>query len=155
MGRSVPAGQAGARALARRGTPTRRLAGTGKPLLASGAELDVWYDGSGRGGNVAQLTKGAQPRYVAGERVAAVRFDGEDDYLHRGVGTRELGNFTLVLAVAPRTNIGGFRALISAAQTGKNDYVTGLNVDFGTVRIRGIRRAQRRGAGVRRDAQPA
>jgi putative heme-binding domain-containing protein len=103
----------------------------GRPALASGDEVDVWYDGSGRGGHVAQGVKGSRPRYVAGEHAAAVRFDGENDYLHRGTGKTEVGAFTAVLAVAPRSNVGGFRAFVSASELGKNDFVTGLNVDLG------------------------
>ena len=103
----------------------------GKPELVNGNDLDAWYDGSGHGRHFTQAVRGAQPKFVAGEKAAALRFDGENDCLHWGAGRQELDRFTLVLAVAPRSNTGGFRAVFSAAETGKNDYVTGLNVDLG------------------------
>ena len=68
---------------------------------------------------------------MAGGHAAAVRFDGENDYLRQGAGVREFDRFTVVVAAAPRANPGGFRALFSAAETGKNDYITGLNLDLG------------------------
>src|SRR5687767_9811555 len=103
----------------------------GKPPLGNGSDLDVCYDGSGHHRHFSQSIKGAQPRYVSGKQAAAIRFDGENDALHRGPNRQELGHFTAVVAVAPRSNAGGFRAILSATETGKNDYTSGLNVDLG------------------------
>ena len=102
----------------------------GKPALAHSGQLDTVYDGSGHRRHFSQSVKAAQPRYVSGERTAVIRFDGEN-FLHRGPVKHELAAFTMVIAAAPRSNAGGFRALLSAAETGKNDYVSGVNIDLG------------------------
>jgi putative heme-binding domain-containing protein len=102
-----------------------------KPELAGGDAMDVWYDASGNGRNFAQVVRASQPRFVAGGRSAAVRFDGENDYLSSGAGPGDLDHFTLIMAVAPKSDAGGFRAFFAANQTGKNDYLTGVNVDLG------------------------
>src|SRR5262245_47792686 len=50
-------------------------------LLVSGAEMDVWYDASGGGLDFVQAVRESQPRcLVVGDR-AAVRFDGQNDFL--------------------------------------------------------------------------
>jgi len=106
-------------------------AAQGKPDLIDGTAVDVCYDGSGRRRHFAQTVRAAQPKLVAGESAAALRFDGEDDHLASIAGPASLERFTVVIAAAPKSNPGGFRALLSAAELGKNDYGTGLNVDLG------------------------
>src|SRR6266508_287190 len=102
----------------------------GKPPLASGMLLDVCYDASGNGLNLGQRVHDAQPRYVRAGEHAAVRFDGKDDHLGLSGRSRTVEEFTLFVVAAPRSNAGGFRALVAAHETGKNDYTTGFTVDL-------------------------
>src|SRR5688572_15405146 len=73
-----------------------------RPPLASGNDLDVFYDGSGNRRHFFQSFRAAQPKFVGGEKAAALRFDGENDHLHCAAGPRELERFTLILATAPK-----------------------------------------------------
>jgi putative heme-binding domain-containing protein len=101
----------------------------GRPLLDDGALLDVWYDGSGNGLHIVQRLRDAQPRLVTAGARAAVRFDGKDDHLGLTRLNRTLDAFTVFLVAAPRSNAGGFRALLAAHQLGKNDFTTGFTID--------------------------
>src|SRR5439155_16530669 len=67
----------------------------GKPVLASGALLDVCYDASGNGLHVGQRIREAQPHYVRSGKHAVVRFDGKDDHLGLTGRNRALDEFTL------------------------------------------------------------
>ena len=61
---------------------------------------------------------------------AAVRFDGKAAHLSVTNVNRSLKSFTLFLVASPRANAGGFRGLIAANATGKNDYTTGFTCDL-------------------------
>jgi putative heme-binding domain-containing protein len=102
----------------------------GKPPLVNGAALDVAYDAAGSL-HLAQPVKDAQPHFVAAAGKAVLRFDGKGTFLSRTGPERTVTDFTLFVHAAARSNGGGFRAFFAAAETGKNDYVTGLNVDLG------------------------
>jgi hypothetical protein len=100
------------------------------PSLPSGAPLDTWYDGSGNSRHVVQNAPAARPRWLAlGER-PIVCFDGEDDFLAVAGLHVAIENTTVFIVAAPRSNLGAFRALLAFNAQGKNDYVTGLTVDF-------------------------
>jgi putative heme-binding domain-containing protein len=102
----------------------------GLPPPVPGAALGVWYDGSGQRLHLVQRVAEAQPRFVRKGRHAAVRFDGKDDHLGLAGLGRTLKAFTLFMVTAPRSNPGGFRALVAANETGKNDYTTGFTCDL-------------------------
>src|SRR5262249_29943625 len=76
---------------------------------------------------------------------SVVRFDGVDDLLVWKSSGLALEDFTLFIVASPHSNGGGFRAFFSANAGGKNDYLTGLNLDqsagsqteFNTVNIEG------------------
>ena len=102
-----------------------------RKMPAPGGALDVWLDGSGRGRNVVQRVADAQPRWQQTAGGAFVRFDGKDDWL----GAANLGagfeKATVFVVAAPRANPGFFRGFVSFAETSRNDYATGLNLDLG------------------------
>ena len=99
----------------------------GRPEVSDGARVDVWYDASGHGRHLTQPREEAQPRFLYG----ALRFNGDASYLERaGLGTR-LRDFTLFVAAAPLSNVGGFRAFVAMHQQGQMDYTSGVNVDMG------------------------
>jgi putative heme-binding domain-containing protein len=102
----------------------------GKPPLTRGAALDVWYDASGNGLHLGQRLPNARPRYLPAGDLAVVRFDGTDDWMGLTRGDRRLDELTAFLVAAPRSNAGGFRALLAVHETGKNDYTTGFTIDL-------------------------
>jgi putative heme-binding domain-containing protein len=102
----------------------------GKPILRDGSPVDVWYDASGNGLDLVQLTRTAQPRYLPAGDLAVVRFNGTSDCLGLTGLKRSLDEFTIVVVAAPRTNPGDFHGFFAINETGKNDYVTGFNLDL-------------------------
>jgi putative heme-binding domain-containing protein len=103
----------------------------GKDPLATDRPLDIWYDGSGRGRHVAQKQRGSRPVYVEADGHAVVRFDGQDDHLQLADLASEYRELTIVVAAAPFSNAGQFRALLAMNRTGVNDYLSGLTLDQG------------------------
>jgi len=101
------------------------------PTLADNAELDIWFDGSGRESHLNQAVVEARPRWRRQGAAAAVVFDGKDDFLAASNLRTALTNATLFIYAAPLSNVGGFRGLLGMNQFGRNDYTTGLNVDLG------------------------
>ncbi|MEW6157703.1 MAG: hypothetical protein AB1813_09735, partial [Verrucomicrobiota bacterium] len=102
---------------------------------AGGGAIATWPDASQRKRDVSQPDPKFRPRVVVPMTNApgaiAARFDGVDDRLISTQAKLALTNFTLVLVAAPHSNGGGFRALFSGNARGRNDYVTGLNLDLG------------------------
>ncbi|HUF62377.1 MAG TPA: ThuA domain-containing protein [Verrucomicrobiales bacterium] len=107
-------------------------AAAGRPALPpNGALLDSVYDASGNRRHARQPAAGAQPRSVGEppER-RQIRFDGDDDFLFVQ-GPDNLETCTLFALAAPASNAGGFRAVASSNQAGRNDYESGFNLDLG------------------------
>ncbi|MBI2926291.1 MAG: ThuA domain-containing protein [Verrucomicrobia bacterium] len=104
--------------------------------LAERDAVALWPDGSGHKRDLAAPTSDARPASItnlagATAALSVVRFDGVNDRLARQGTGLTISNHTVVLVAAPASNAGGFRALLSANAPGKNDYVTGLNLDLG------------------------
>jgi putative heme-binding domain-containing protein len=102
----------------------------GKSALHDGSPVDVWYDASGNGLHLVQQLSAAQPRYVMAGDSAVVRFDGLAAFLSLTGLNRSLDEFTVFVVTAPHSNPGGFHGILAANETGKNDYVTGFNLDL-------------------------
>jgi putative heme-binding domain-containing protein len=102
----------------------------GKPALRDGSPVDVWYDASGNGLDLVQQVRASQPRYLPAGELALVRFDGIDDSLGLTNLNRSLDEFTVFVVTAPRINPGDFHGFFAINETGKNDYVTGFNLDL-------------------------
>ena len=101
------------------------------PTLGDGAEVDVWFDGSGSGFNVSQGTGAARPRFRLHGDGAAVAFDGKDDSLAASNLGLTLSNATLFVHAAPISNAGGFRGLVAVNEFIRNDYTSGFTLDLG------------------------
>ena len=108
--------------------PAARTARTRPALKES---LDAWLDGSGKARDVAQSSADAQPRWRQTPGGAFVRFDGQNDLLSATQLGLSLEKATVFVVAAPRANPGKYRGVIAWAETGKNDYVSGLNLDLG------------------------
>ena len=96
----------------------------------SDSAVGVWLDKSGKSRDLSAPSPGEAPRLIKEGGAAFVRFDGEGSRLqgHWGLQT---GDLTVVLVFTPRSNRGGFCALFSGSEPAANDYVSGINVDFG------------------------
>lgn len=93
--------------------------------------LDQWLDSSGSGLAAVQQAAGSRPVFHADGTEAFVSFDGKDDFLPITGPRRLTPAATIFVLAAPRGNPGGFSALFSTAEAGKNDYTSGLNLDLG------------------------
>jgi putative heme-binding domain-containing protein len=89
------------------------------------------FDGSGSRLDLVQRNGEAQPRLVALQDRAVLRFDGKDDCLERSSAHLKLEAATIFLVAAPASNLGGFRGLLSGNQSGVNDYTSGFTIDLG------------------------
>jgi hypothetical protein len=103
----------------------------GLPALASGSGVDHLLDSSGKGRHLTQLLANARPRLMREGAKAFLVFDGNDDALATSALRGETAEATIFVMAAPRANPGGFRAFLSLGRAGGNDFVTGLNLDFG------------------------
>jgi putative heme-binding domain-containing protein len=101
------------------------------PEVAPGQTLDVCYDASGQRRHVEQKTPGARPSLVTNDGYTALRFDGEQQHLTRGGLNSSFKAITIFLVTTPRDNAGDFRGFLAINQAGRNDYVSGLNIDQG------------------------
>lgn len=101
------------------------------PPLTEGAEVDIWFDGSGRGSHLNQGLPEARPRFRLQGGNAVMQFDGKDDFLGASNLRTALTNATLFIHAAPVSNAGGFRGLLALNGLGRNDYSSGLTVDLG------------------------
>ncbi len=107
-------------------------AARGLPEAGADAPIDSWPDGSGQGRDARQPTTAAQPRLAPHFPVNAMRFDGAKTFFAataEGWSPREA---TVLVVAAPLSNAGGFRALAAAHAAGRNDYVSGFNLDLGS-----------------------
>jgi putative heme-binding domain-containing protein len=114
--------------------------------------LDMWQDGSGARRSVRQMELTRRPLLEESVGGSAIKFDGKDDCFS-GQGPIRAGSVTLFAVAAPLTNSGGYRALVSFAEEGLNDYRTGLNVDFGPQSGATLHSINVEGAGVTNGVQ--
>lgn len=100
------------------------------PLKSWADVADYLFDGSGNGRHVFQPLLGRRPRFKQEIEGALLNFDAEG----RAMGAVGLGlrftNTTIFVVAAPRS-AGDFKALLSFNAIGRNDYTSGLNLDFG------------------------
>ncbi len=99
-----------------------------------GVPIETWPDASGLHHDAVQVNPDAQPHLIGRGSAAAVRFDGVAAHLTASIQASLLTDWTLMAAIRPRGNGGGFRAIASGSALGENDYTSGFNVDFGSPR---------------------
>lgn len=78
-----------------------------------------------------QILAGSRPSLQKSDGEGFVRFDGKDDFLSVSTEARSVRALTIFILAAPRANLGGFSGLFGAAPSGVNDYIGGINIDFG------------------------
>jgi putative heme-binding domain-containing protein len=93
--------------------------------------IDLLLDSSGLSRHAVQLSADRRPQFTSDSEVAYLLFDGKDDFLAVSMGRTLTPEATVFVVAAPKANPGNFSALFGAAETAKNDYTSGLNIDFG------------------------
>ena len=137
MGRPRPPGDRRAGTVARRDATAAGERGERLLAARAGGAVAAWYDAVRPQARRALAERPRPPARLPHRprrrRAAPVlQFDGRDDVLVADVAGLDLHDFTLFVVAAPFSNAGGFRALLSANERGKNDYTTGVNVDLGS-----------------------
>jgi putative heme-binding domain-containing protein len=129
---------------------SRQNAGRGAFQLApitAWNPVDYLLDGSGHARHLAQLRSDARPKFRQEFTGAYLSFDGKDDALAGSQLGAAFTNLTVFLVAAPRSNAGGFRAFFGLSQAGRNDYLTGVNLDLGPNASEGLSLFNAEGAG--------
>ncbi|HAV62169.1 MAG TPA: hypothetical protein DCY13_07365 [Verrucomicrobiales bacterium] len=101
-----------------------------RPLFDGGL-FPNFRDASGHGRDFVQPAIESMPRFASRGAAAWIQFDGTNDFLASHRADTRFTNVTVFIVAAPHSNAGMFRCLISAAQSGENDYSSGLNLDLG------------------------
>lgn len=101
------------------------------PSIVNRQPVDAVLDQSARARTLIQVAADKRPMYVSDGTAAYFQFDGKDDYLSLSGERKLTPELTVFVVAAPKSNPGAFSALYSTAETGKNDYTSGLNLDFG------------------------
>jgi putative heme-binding domain-containing protein len=101
------------------------------PGLHDGQPVGVWFDASGHGRNLTQDDPAARPVLRGSSDHPALRFHGEKSHLVLEKLDLSFREATVFVVVTPLANPGSFRGFLALNESGKNDYVTGLNIDLG------------------------
>ncbi|HVK59566.1 MAG TPA: hypothetical protein VM735_12350, partial [Candidatus Kapabacteria bacterium] len=105
-------------------------ASKGVPALGRFQPADLVFD-SVKGQRAVQLAPERRPVFVADDEAAFFRFDGKDDLLVCDSVVEQAEELTIFILAAPTGNDGMFSGIFGAAELGKNDYTSGINLDFG------------------------
>lgn len=108
------------------------------PPLGNRQAVDVWLNGLNDVAHAVQPVADRRPVLVSGDAAAFLRFDGKDDFLALTPGRQLAPAVTIFVLAAPKKNAGMFSAFVSTAETGKNDYTSGLNMDQGPAGTEGL-----------------
>jgi hypothetical protein len=101
------------------------------PSLVDGLPVRTCFDASGHGRDLVQEELRARPMFRGAADHPALRFDGEKSHLVLEKLDLSFRDVTVFVVATPLANPGSFRGLIAFNESGKNDYVTGLNIDLG------------------------
>lgn len=116
------------------------------PLRSWSDSPDYLYDGSGNRRDLSQPYFDARPRFRQEFNGAMLAFDGTNDFLSLVQSGWQLREATLFVVANPR-RVTAFAGPIAASERGRNDYVTGFNLDFGGQPDGQLRRVNAEGAG--------
>jgi glucose/arabinose dehydrogenase len=99
------------------------------PLQSWRDFVDILFDGSGNNRNLTQPSFESRPGFKVWAS-SSLHFDGKNDWLGANTHGLRLNRATLFIVAKP-DKAGNFAGLFAGARFGANDYITGLNVDFG------------------------
>jgi putative heme-binding domain-containing protein len=112
------------------GQPSARGA-AGLPSIGNNQPLDILVDTSSNRLVSFQPIPDRRPLFVTDGPSAYLKFDGKDDFLSFAPGLSPAAELTLFILAAPHENPGFFTGLFGASRIGRNDYIDGINFDFG------------------------
>ena len=107
------------------------------PPLSNGSPVDRLLESTGTGAAL-QADRTAMPLFRTDGTTAFMEFDGKNDYLLFPGPRRLLPAATVFILAAPQGNAGSFTALLAMAEAGRNDFTSGLNLDFGPDKTPGL-----------------
>lgn len=116
------------------------------PLRSWSDSPDYLYDGSGNRRDLSQPYFEARPKFRQEFNGAMLSFDGTNDFLSSFQTGWQLREATVFVVANPR-RVSSFAGPIAASERGRNDYVTGFNLDFGGQPDGQLRRVNAEGAG--------
>ncbi|MFM8360039.1 MAG: hypothetical protein ACKOET_15950, partial [Verrucomicrobiota bacterium] len=116
------------------------------PLRSWADSVDRLYDGSGQRRDLVQPLLASRPRFRQEFNGAMLGFDGTNDFLMRTEPGWQATQLTLFVVAAPR-RITAFAGPVAASATGRNDYQSGFNLDFGGAPRASLTRVNLEGAG--------
>ena len=116
------------------------------PLRSWNDFPDVLFDGSGNHRDFSQPVHAFRPSYRQEFNGALVAFDGTNDFLRSAQPGREVAAGTLFVVCQPQA-VTPFAGPVAAAARGRNDYLTGFNLDFGGQPAGALGRVNAEGAG--------
>ncbi len=120
------------------------------PLRSWNDAADILFDGSGHRRDAVQPLLAARPAFYQWQ-ATALRFDGTNDFLSLTTPGWRMREAT-VFAVANPHRVGAFTGLLAASERGRNDYLTGFNLDFGGNPSPELTRVSAEGAGFSGEA---
>ena len=119
----------------------------GLPALSRGLPVEHLFDASGKRRHFVQYQRAGKPVVRQEDNQTFLLFDGKENAMTAAaLGTR-LQEATIFILAAPHSNAGFFRAFLSLSQAGRNDYVSGLNIDLGPEPTAQLSRLAVEGAG--------
>lgn len=99
--------------------------------IQNGQAIDLLLDGANNKRIAKQPLAERRPLMVSGEEEAFLTFDGRDDFLTIDNERRLSPELTVLLLAAPAANPGMFTGMLACSELGKNDFSSGMNLDFG------------------------
>jgi len=116
------------------------------PLRSWSDSPDYLYDGSGNRRDLSQPYFDARPKFRQEFNGAMLAFDGTNDFLSLVQPGWQMREATVFVVANPR-RVSSFAGPIAASERGRNDYVTGFNLDFGGQPDGQLRQVNAEGAG--------
>ena len=107
------------------------LAPFGIPAYITGARVEKLLDASGHDRHMLQPKKEARPAIRIDGQVATLRFNGRGEHFSLSGLNAQFDELTVFIVAAPAANAGNFRGFVSMHASGKDDFVSGLNIDQG------------------------
>ncbi len=107
------------------------LQSMGLPTLRNLQPVDLLLDQSTNARMATQSVSERRPVFISDGASAYLKFDGKDDFLALDARRGSSAELTIFVLAAPKENAGSFSGLLGFAALGKNDYTSGLNLDFG------------------------
>lgn len=105
----------------------------GLPPIQRFQPVDLLVDSSEGARIAVQMLPEHRPSFVSDGETAYLNFDGKNDFIFFDGPREPVHAVTIFVLAAPKSNPGNFSGMLGMAEPAKNDYTSGLNLDFGPV----------------------